>query len=424
MLAPLLPPFAITREPRALSDSSTQRSEAHRSHACESACNDLACAAHFWQIDMHINTAPVAGISVAPYLSAYSRFLSASSAPSRAAVPSAPNELGARREADTAFSSSLPRGARLDCGTRCVVHVAREHSTVQQATTVCGRRSSRVMERTPTLSNHARYMQHCSHHAHTYIPREVHAARCVQHGALSNQLCGWQHATCTYLRGETTASSSSSRWLMTIYHHARPPPSLGPRCSLTSAFAQAVAEQDAEVVLAHVFVDEPYHRTGYRLASASSNRVRTGRPCRQTSQNVPMLASAGVPCRLPTMVVCICQAALGMCDFELAKSTSSPNPAKVQTTRTRVHAARRRDATAGARGAARRRPLYARGQPPAAGRGGPCAVLAAGRRGRVARGAGGRCDRRRARRGRPSCARLLVRPYRSRPTYSPVVQVP
>lgn len=73
-----------------------------------------------------------------------------------------------------------------------------------------------------------------------------------------------------------------------------PPPSkLGAALQLTSAFAQAVAEQDAEVVLAHVFVDESYHRTGYTLASASSNRVRRDGPCRQTGQKCRCLLQQG-----------------------------------------------------------------------------------------------------------------------------------
>lgn len=37
---------------------------------------------------------------------------------------------------------------------------------------------------------------------------------------------------------------------------------------------QGAAEQDKHVVLAHTFVDQPYNRTGFTLASACEDKVQ------------------------------------------------------------------------------------------------------------------------------------------------------
>ena len=46
--------------------------------------------------------------------------------------------------------------------------------------------------------------------------------------------------------------------------------------TIIRAPSQDAAEQDKHVVLAHTFIDSPYNRTGFTLASASEDKVQCG----------------------------------------------------------------------------------------------------------------------------------------------------
>lgn len=188
-------------------------------------------------------------------------------------------QLGCRRAICTTFAQKAYKA--LHVASMCCAVLRTNHQAV------CGWELGidEAMERVHWASVHARCQAWLQTVAEPLLSSVVHGKNLLPETCSSNPMtdCPLCAACNVYVSEGRDAVVIQQLQVRLLYLTTSMTPTWHAQCCVCSphepkvcaaCFAQDAAEQDKHVVLAHTFVDSPYNRTGFTLASACEDKVQ------------------------------------------------------------------------------------------------------------------------------------------------------